>query len=45
MNRLNLIAVYLDSSRLLWVVMLLALMAASLAAGAPDGSSCGTLGC
>jgi hypothetical protein len=45
MNRLNLVIATLSSPRIVWLVTLLTLLALALAAGAPDGGSCGSSVC
>jgi hypothetical protein len=42
MNRLNLLIAKFYSPRLAWLLILIALLAFALAAGAPDGSPCPT---
>ena len=43
MDRLNLVIAKFSSPRLIWLLTLLALLALALAAGAPEGTSCGYL--
>jgi hypothetical protein len=45
MKYLNSMIVTLSSPRVIWLITLLALLALALAAGAPDGSGCGSTGC
>ncbi|MBI5877272.1 MAG: hypothetical protein HZB53_06460 [Chloroflexi bacterium] len=40
MNTLARLASYLSSPRLIWLLVLLGLLAAALAGGAPDGGLC-----
>lgn len=45
MKYLNPMIVTLSSPLVIWLITLLALLALALAAGAPDGGSCGSTGC
>lgn len=45
MNRLTLILAKLFEPRVIWLLMLLATLALALAAGAPEGGGCGSMGC
>lgn len=46
MKSIRLLAAQIIASpRVLWLVTALALLALALAAGAPEGGSCGTMGC
>lgn len=45
MKHLNSALVTLSNPRVIWLVTVLALLALALAAGAPNGGSCGSTGC